>query len=88
MTSCTAAIFCRDIGLIPGPMLHNVTSTASDQPQDTATYSRRVLHFPCSGLKCQAWLYLPKGTQGKPPIVVAAHGLGKLAGGADMTASS
>lgn len=32
--------------------------------------------FPCSGIKCQAWLYVPKNTEEKPPVVLAAHGVG------------
>lgn len=65
-----------DMGIIPGPIPRNTTRTAADEPQETAAYSRRVLTFPCSGVKCQAWLYVPKHSKEKPPVIVAAHGVG------------
>lgn len=61
-------------------MLRNEARTPADEPQDTAEYTRKVLMFPCSGVQCQAWLYLPKAAAEsgeKPPVVVAAHGLGQ-----------
>jgi len=58
-------------------MFHNTTATAADAPLDAAAYTRRVLQFPCSEVMCQAWLYLPKNTQEKPPVVLAAHGVGE-----------
>jgi hypothetical protein len=71
---------CRDMGIIPGPIPRNTTRTAADEPQETAAYSRRVLTFPCSGVKCQAWLYMPKHSEEKPPVIVAAHGVGECHG--------
>lgn len=68
---------CRDPKVHPGPLLRDDTPTPADEPQETATYTREVLYFPCSGLRCQAWLYMPTGSgRAKPPVVVAAHGLG------------
>lgn len=71
----------RDYRIIPGPMLRNTSPTPADEPQDTASYTRKLIMFPCSGVKCQAWLYLPKGAEEKPPIVVAAHGIGEWGAG-------
>lgn len=66
--------------MIPGPMLRDETKTDADEVLDTPVYARDVIYFPCSDVKCQAWLYLPKHTDSsKPPIVVAAHGLGRIA---------
>ena len=73
-------VLCRDIGIIPGPMLRNTTHTPGDDNLDTSAYTRTVLQFPCSGVKCQAWLYLPKHTEEKPPVIVAAHGIGGVGG--------
>uniref|UniRef100_A0A383W7U6 Serine aminopeptidase S33 domain-containing protein n=1 Tax=Tetradesmus obliquus TaxID=3088 RepID=A0A383W7U6_TETOB len=68
-----------DTDVIPGPLPRDASQTEADAPQNAATYTREVIYFPCSGERCQAWLYMPK--QGlapgrKPPIVIAAHGLG------------
>jgi len=85
--SCMLTVEClrfRDYGIIPGPMLRDTTRTPADEPQDTASYTRKLIMFPCSGVKCQAWLYLPKGAEEKPPIVVAAHGVGQWGAGPDQ----
>lgn len=60
-------------------MLRDTSSTPADVPQDADSFTRTTLTFPCSGVQCQAWLYLPKATPGGglPPVVVAAHGLGE-----------
>lgn len=80
---------CRDVKVQPGPLLRDATPTEADEPQNTATYSREVLYFPCSGVRCQAWLYMPKASSGaKPPVVVAAHGLGACRGGCAVVSSS
>jgi poly(3-hydroxybutyrate) depolymerase len=60
-------------------MLRNATLTDADKPQNTSTFTRDILYFQSQGVKCQAWLYMPKQHEGaKPPVVVAAHGLGAL----------
>ena len=49
--------------------------TAATQPVDTQEYTREILYFPCSGLNCEAWLYMPKscGVE-RPPVVILGHG--------------
>lgn len=64
-------------GTIPGPLermtLHNENTTDLDTP----LYTRTTIGFPCSGVRCEAWVYLPKRSDGaKPPLVLVAHGLG------------
>lgn len=38
-------------------------------------YHREDLDFYSKGTRCAAWFYLPE-TEGKPPVIVMAHGLG------------
>jgi alpha-beta hydrolase superfamily lysophospholipase len=64
-----------DPALIPGPLQANPAPTPADQPIDDPAFERRVFMFPCSEEQCSAWLYLPKGVE-RPPVVVLAHGLG------------
>jgi acetyl esterase/lipase len=47
-------------------------------PLDAQTYTREVLRFPCSGVSCEAWLYMPKQQPPAtpPPVVLMAHGMG------------
>lgn len=58
-----------------------MTPTPADERQETASFIREVVMFPCSGVRCQAWLYLPTSSSNGalPPVVVAAHGLGATA---------
>jgi len=45
------------------------------KPARHRSYTRKNVGFPCSGVRCEAWLYLPKRTDGvKPPVVLVAHG--------------
>lgn len=39
------------------------------------TYAREDHDFKSRGKRCSAWLYLPRGSE-KPPVVVMAHGFG------------
>lgn len=82
VVSCVLATR-RDVQVIPGPMLRDETPTEADQPQDTPTFTREIVYFPCSGVRCQAWLYRPKSVPAgsKPPVVIAAHGLGEVTAG-------
>ncbi|KAL6758298.1 Alpha/Beta hydrolase protein [Haematococcus lacustris] len=54
---------------------------------------RTTVHFPCSGERCQAWLYTPRPShRPPPPVIVMAAGLGvqrdhKLPGIAEHFAS-
>lgn len=38
-------------------------------------FTRENVDFYSNGVRCSAWLYLPKGKQ-KCPVIVMAHGLG------------
>ncbi|KAF8059405.1 aidA [Scenedesmus sp. PABB004] len=66
-----------DPSVIPGPLPRDTSPTPADSPAEGSGWSRSVVYFPCSGVRCQAWLYLPAPPPAaKPPIIVAAHGLG------------
>lgn len=66
-----------DTTVIPGPIPRINKPTLASQPLDEPEFTRQIVKFPCSGLQCEAWLYLPKQPIiDPPPIVVMAHGLG------------
>ncbi|WIA34310.1 hypothetical protein OEZ86_012649 [Tetradesmus obliquus] len=44
--------------------------------QDTASFTRSVLHINSHGTPLEAWLYLPKHTTSPPPVLVMGHGMG------------
>ncbi|KAI8464057.1 MAG: Alpha/Beta hydrolase protein [Monoraphidium minutum] len=59
----------------PWPLGYVNMQTKHTADKDTPKYSRTTVKFPCGGVACEAWLYLPK-TNGTRPIVVMANGLG------------
>ncbi|GBF89933.1 hypothetical protein Rsub_02637 [Raphidocelis subcapitata] len=64
-------------GTIPGPLVRTNLHTPNTTDLDTPLYTRRNVGFPCSGVRCEAWLYTPKRSDGaKPPLVLLAHGMG------------
>lgn len=56
-----------------------VAVAAAADGDGAAGFTRSELSFPCSGLQCSAWLFMPKqpiGGADKPPVIVMGHGLG------------
>jgi hypothetical protein len=53
------------------PRKHLQTAFTGDQ--DTLAFTRRTHVFKSQGIKCEGWLYLPKGGP-VPPVVLMAHG--------------
>jgi len=43
--------------------------------RETTHYTMSTIYFPCSGLKCEAFFYKPKGVE-NPPVIIMAHGFG------------
>ncbi|KAI8463648.1 MAG: alpha/beta-hydrolase [Monoraphidium minutum] len=64
-------------GTIPGPLVRTNLQTPNTTDLDEPLYTRRTIGFPCSGVRCEAWLYLPKAAGAKkPPLVIIGHGMG------------
>lgn len=61
----------------PWPLGYVNLTTPLSGPQDAPGFARSTVHFPCGGVKCEAWLYAPKRPAGaKPaPLILMANGV-------------
>ncbi|CAL8463633.1 g3167 [Coccomyxa elongata] len=76
-----AIVIPWDKTIITEPLPRNTTATENCGLINDPKYRRRTVFFPSKGLQLEGWLYTPKGVEGRPPIVVLAHG---IAGQKDM----
>lgn len=55
-------------------MARQAHQTEFTGPIDCQEYTRSNVSLLSEGEELDAWLYLPKGSSGKPPVVIMAHG--------------